>query len=76
MNKRYTTYLWTGVLSLALGITFPSCEDYLDKEPESTLSETDAYKNFRNFQGFIEEIYNCIPDKETMRCLILREMHT
>lgn len=64
MNKRYTTYLWTGVLSLALGITFPSCEDYLDKEPESTLSETDAYKNFRNFQGFIEEIYNCIPDKE------------
>ena len=64
MNKRYTTYLWTGILSLALGITFPSCEDYLDKEPESTLSETDAYKNFRNFQGFIEEIYNCIPDKE------------
>ena len=41
-----------------------SCEDYLDKSPESTVSEEDAFKNFRNFQGFIEEIYNCIPDKE------------
>lgn len=24
----------------------------------------DAFVNFMNFQGFIEEIYNCIPDKE------------
>ena len=44
--------------------TFTSCEDYLDKEPESTLSGDDAFKNFTNFQGFVEEIYNCIPDKE------------
>lgn len=43
-----------------------SCEDYLDKSPESTVSEEDAFKNFRNFQGFIEEIYNCIPDKENV----------
>ena len=28
------------------------------------VSEEEAFKNFRNFQGFIEEIYNCIPDKE------------
>ena len=41
-----------------------SCEAYLDKEPESTISEETAFVNFRNFQGFIEEIYNCIPDKE------------
>jgi hypothetical protein len=25
------------------------------------INPTDAYKNFKNFQGFTEEIYNCIP---------------
>ena len=47
-----------------LGMSLVSCEAYLDKEPESTISEETAFVNFRNFQGFIEEIYNCIPDKE------------
>ena len=36
----------------------------MDKEPDSTVSADDAFANFRNFQGFVEEIYNCIPDKE------------
>ena len=47
-----------------LGMSLVSCEAYLDKEPESTISEETAFVNFRNFQGFVEEIYNCIPDKE------------
>ena len=47
-----------------LGMSLVSCASYLDKEPESTISEATAFVNFRNFQGFIEEIYNCIPDKE------------
>ena len=46
------------------GMSIVSCEAYLDKEPESTISEATAFVNFRNFQGFVEEIYNCIPDKE------------
>ena len=46
------------------GMSLVSCEAYLDKEPESTVSEETAFVNFRNFQGFVEEIYNCIPDKE------------
>lgn len=41
-----------------------ACESYLDKEADSTISEVEAFKNFTNFQGFVEEIYNCIPDKE------------
>lgn len=41
-----------------------ACESYLDKEADSTISEKEAFKNFTNFQGFVEEIYNCIPDKE------------
>ena len=27
-----------------------SCTDYLDKAPESEISATDAYKDYRNFQ--------------------------
>ncbi len=42
-----------------------SCTDYLDRPADSELSEKVAFQNFNNFQGFIEEIYNCIPDKES-----------
>ncbi len=64
MKRIYKTILWAGFLSVMVGISFASCEDYLDKEPDSTVSGEEAFKNFMNFQGFIEEIYNCIPDKE------------
>ena len=63
MKRIFNTYILLG-LSLVLGMSLVSCEAYLDKEPESTISEETAFVNFRNFQGFIEEIYNCIPDKE------------
>lgn len=52
-----------GVLSLSWGMT--SCTDYLDKSPDSTVGEAEAFKNFQNFQGFVESIYNCIPNKES-----------
>lgn len=39
-----------------------SCTDYFDKSPESDVSAEDAFKNFKNFQGFTEELYLCIPD--------------
>lgn len=39
-----------------------SCEDYLDKAPQADISEKDVFGNFRSFQGFVEEMYNCIVD--------------
>ena len=57
------TLVW-GSLLFIMAIGLFSCEDYLDKEPESIVSEEVAFSTFTNFQGFIEEIYNCIPDKE------------
>ena len=65
MNRIFNTFIWLG-LALSLGLSAVSCESYLDKEPDSTVSGETAFVNFRNFQGFIEEIYNCIPDKEKM----------
>lgn len=44
----------------ALAMT-TSCKDYLDKSPLSDIGDTDPYKNYMNFQGFTDELYNTIP---------------
>lgn len=59
---KFLAYCTFGVASI-LGLT--SCEDYLDKSPDTDVSSESAFQNFHNFQGFIEEIYNCIPNKES-----------
>lgn len=62
MNKIFKSFA-----AVAMGLTavvgFTSCEDYLDKEPGTDVSADTPFKNFTNTQGYIEEIYNCIPDK-------------
>ena len=58
------TLLCGSLLLLAGGVSFTSCKEWLDKDPESIVAEDEAFKNFRNFQGYIEEIYYLIPDKE------------
>jgi len=47
---------------LVLGLATGSCESYLDKSPEATITENDVYGNFKSFQGFVEEMHNCISD--------------
>ncbi|MFD2034725.1 RagB/SusD family nutrient uptake outer membrane protein [Belliella marina] len=58
MKKYSITSIW--VIALVM---ISSCEDYLDRTPESVISEETAFRNFENFQGFTEELYRCIPDK-------------
>ena len=58
------TLLCGALLLLAGGVSFTSCKDWLDKEKEAIIAEDEAFKNFRNFQGYIEEIYDNIPNKE------------
>ena len=58
------TLLCGSLLLLAGGASFTSCSDWLDKDPESIVAADEAFKNYRNFQGYIEEIYSLIPDKE------------
>lgn len=43
-------------------LSLESCEEYLDKAPEATITEKDVFGNFKSFQGFVEEMYNCIAD--------------
>ena len=61
MKQNIVKLFW----GLGLACGFTSCTDYLDKSPDSTVSAEQAFKNFTNFQGFIEEVYNCIPSKES-----------
>ena len=50
------------MLALAAASTgVSSCTDYLDKAPNSDIDESVPYQNFRNFQGFVEEMYDCMP---------------
>ena len=44
------------------GFASVSCTDYLERDSDSVLTKEDAFKNFNNFQGFIEVMYNVIPD--------------
>lgn len=60
MNK-YNKRLLSFVM-LTAAISLASCKKFLDREPQSIVSEENAFKNFTNFQGFTEELYHCIPD--------------
>ncbi len=60
--KKYRIKTVLAFLTFVLGAWgIISCEDYLDKAPLSDIDAEEAFKNFKNFQGFTEELYNCIP---------------
>lgn len=60
MKKRSVYYLYIFFASLL--ISAASCTKYLDKAPDSVISPDDAFKNFTNFQGFVERMYHLTPD--------------
>jgi hypothetical protein len=57
-------YIFKSIFILALLFSF-SCEDYLDKAPESTLTVNEVFKDFDHAQGFIEEMYAYVVDYGT-----------
>ena len=65
MKKYINHYIVLGVAALSLSLGTTSCTDYLEKSPDAIVAEGEAFKNFINFEGFVEEIYNCIPNKES-----------
>ncbi len=62
--KRIKNYISFSVAFLLFMLLSVSCEEYLDKAPEASLTEKDAYGDFNGFQGFVEELYNCIQDPD------------
>jgi hypothetical protein len=51
------------ISSVSSSVLLSSCEKYLDKAPEASISDKDVFGDFISFQGFVEELYNCIFDK-------------
>ena len=60
MKTKFIYKIYGIVAALLLSVT--ACTDYLDKAPDSVISPDDAYKNFTNFQGFVERMYHLTPD--------------
>jgi len=62
-----TKFSFKNIFKIALGagilFSVASCEKYLDKEADTTIEESEAFKNFTNFQGYVEQIYSKIPNK-------------
>ena len=54
-------YISCSLLLLAALTLNTSCKEYLDKEPKSDIDPTQPFLNFRNFQGFVEELYAAMP---------------
>lgn len=62
--KRIEKHITGSILMIATLLFSLSCEDYLNKSPEADISEKDVYGNFISFQGFVEQMYNCIMDPD------------
>jgi len=60
MKMNIKKYILLGFITVIFGTV--SCHDYLDKIPESIIPEDEAFKNFNNFQGYVEELHFLIPD--------------
>lgn len=51
--KKYLFIVFVAVISL----TNSSCTDYLDKSPESGLTEKDVFEKYTNFKSFFNVVY-------------------
>ncbi|MCE5345420.1 MAG: RagB/SusD family nutrient uptake outer membrane protein [Bacteroidales bacterium] len=67
MKNRNINYILVIVSAIIMMLTFGSCEKYLDKAPEADIKANEVYGNFRSYQGFIEELYNCVCDYNKCR---------
>jgi starch-binding outer membrane protein, SusD/RagB family len=56
-----TTVAKLFILFLLIGLV-TSCEDYLDKAPDADITDEDVFSRFSTYQGFVEDMYNCIVD--------------
>ena len=60
MKKSLFIYVFCALLAGTMVLT--SCTEYFERDSESVLQKEDAFKNFTNFQGYVEVMFNVIPD--------------
>ena len=57
--KKIINYLGVTTLGLLLAT---SCTQYLNVAPEINTKDSDVFGTFLKFQGFMEDVYQCVPD--------------
>jgi hypothetical protein len=71
MKNIFEKYKLSMLCSILLtGLVLGACEEYLDKAPEASITEQDVYGNFVSFQGFVEQMYECITDPHKNLCAV------
>lgn len=58
--KKIVTIIASIAAAFTIVFSTASCEKYLDKAPDSDITEKDAFGNFTAFQGFVEQLYNVV----------------
>ena len=46
------------IIFCLLGLSFASCEDYLDKSPDMDMTDSVIYKDYESLRGFLDQIFN------------------
>lgn len=62
MKKIYYKYGRNSAILLTMIILMFSCEDYLNKAPETEITEKEIFGTFDRYQGYVEDLYQSIPD--------------
>lgn len=63
--KKYRIIFYLLVILASLSLW--SCEDYLEKTQKADISESDVFRTFDNFQGYVETMYDDINDPIHLR---------
>lgn len=50
------------IISVILVMCLCSCEKYLDMAPEVEITDAEVFSTFARYQGFVEDMYQAIPD--------------
>ncbi|WP_407431523.1 RagB/SusD family nutrient uptake outer membrane protein [Arcticibacter sp.] len=59
--KKYNRLILLSLTIAVISMGMSSCRKYLDAAPATSIDDAEAFKNYRNFQGFTEELYNAVP---------------
>lgn len=58
MKKHFILFLCIGLFAILIS----SCEQYLDKAPESNYTEEEVFANYNNFKLYFDAVYNGLPN--------------
>ena len=62
------------IVSLFLGLTSNSCDEFLDVPPDAQLTDEIIFSSYNTFQGFLDTNYEMISDPNNAGLVITANM--